>query len=54
MTDNDMHIIADRWMLESRQVINWGSYEGYHEFKPSMSDKLPVTLLAGALSLIHI
>ena len=48
MTDNDMHIIADRWMLESRQVINWGSYEGYHEFKPSMSDKLPVTLLAGA------
>ncbi|WP_346966651.1 ATP-binding protein [Bifidobacterium angulatum] len=48
MTDNDMHIIADRWMLESRQVINWGSYEGYHEFKPSMSDKMPVTLLAGA------
>lgn len=48
MTDNDMHIIADRWMLESRQVINWGSYEGYREFKPSMSDKLPVTLLAGA------
>lgn len=48
MTDNDMHIIADRWMLESRQVINWGSYEGYHEFKPSMSDRMPVTLLAGA------
>lgn len=48
MTDNDMHIIADRWMLESRQVINWGSYEGYHEFKPSMSDEMPVTLLAGA------
>lgn len=48
MTDNDMHIIADRWMLESRQVVNWGSYEGYHEFKPSMSDRMPVTLLAGA------
>ncbi|NMM94321.1 ATP-binding protein [Bifidobacterium oedipodis] len=48
MNGDDMHIIADRWMLESRRIVNWGSYSGYHEFKPSMDDKLPVTLLAGA------
>ena len=33
---------------ESRRLINWGSYEGYHEFRPSTFHKLPVTLLAGA------
>ncbi|OZG64214.1 P-loop containing region of AAA domain-containing protein [Bifidobacterium hapali] len=44
----DIQMIADRWMMESRQLVNWGSYEGYHEFRPSMDRDLPVTLLAGA------
>nr|WP_217625097.1 ATP-binding protein [Bifidobacterium sp. SO4] len=44
----DLQMIADRWMMESRQLINWGSYEGYHEFRPSMDRNLPVTLIAGA------
>ncbi|WP_140556854.1 ATP-binding protein [Bifidobacterium sp. UTCIF-39] len=45
---HDMQIIADRWMLNSRCLINWGSYDGYHEFRPSTDAMLPVTLLAGA------
>ncbi|KAB8287722.1 ATP-binding protein [Bifidobacterium avesanii] len=45
---DDMAMIADRWMLESRQVVNWGSYDGWHEFRPSMDRETPVTLLAGA------
>ena len=48
MQATDVQMIADRWMLESRRLINWGSYEGYHEFRPSTDHKLPVTLLAGA------
>ncbi|MBW3088160.1 hypothetical protein KIH77_05375 [Bifidobacterium sp. 82T24] len=43
-----MAIIADRWMMTSRQLVNWGSYDGFHEFLPSTDDGLPVTLLAGA------
>ena len=35
MQATDVQMIADRWMLESRRLINWGSYEGYHEFRPS-------------------
>lgn len=46
--ENDMKIVADRWMLESRQLVNWGSYDGYQEFKPSVDTHAPVTLLAGA------
>ncbi|PWG60723.1 ATP-binding protein [Bifidobacterium catulorum] len=46
--NDGMKIIADRWMLESRQIVNWGSYDGYHEFRPSTDDSMPVTLLAGA------
>ena len=34
MQATDVQMIADRWMLESRRLINWGSYEGYHEFRP--------------------
>ncbi|PJM72976.1 hypothetical protein CS006_06905 [Bifidobacterium primatium] len=45
---NEMAIIADRWMLTSRQLVNWGSYDGYHEFRPSTDSGEPVTLLAGA------
>ncbi|PJM74976.1 ATP-binding protein [Bifidobacterium simiarum] len=44
----DMQIVADRWMLESRRIVNWGSYDGYHEFRPSTADANPVTLLTGA------
>ena len=45
---DDTAMIADRWMLESRRLVNWGSYDGYHEFHPSMDGTMPVTLLAGA------
>ena len=27
MQATDVQMIADRWMLESRRLINWGSYE---------------------------
>lgn len=37
MAGDDMKIIADRWMMESRQIVNWGSYDGYQEFRPSIS-----------------
>ena len=26
MQATDVQMIADRWMLESRRLINWGSY----------------------------
>lgn len=48
MSGKDIQMIADRWMMESRRLVNWGSYEGYHEFRPSTDSQLPVTLLAGA------
>ncbi|MBT1175326.1 hypothetical protein JS530_07405 [Bifidobacterium sp. LC6] len=44
----ELQMIADRWMMVSRRLVNWGSYEGYHEFRPSTDSTLPVTLLAGA------
>ena len=28
MQATDVQMIADRWMLESRRLINWGAYEG--------------------------
>ncbi|NEG69145.1 hypothetical protein F6S87_00585 [Bifidobacterium sp. BRDM6] len=48
MARNAMQMVADRWMMESRQLVNWGTYGGWHEFKPSTDPTLPVTLLAGA------
>ncbi|KFI92236.1 hypothetical protein BISA_0633 [Bifidobacterium saguini DSM 23967] len=48
MAAAELQMIADRWMMVSRRLINWGSYEGYHEFRPSTDSTLPVTLLAGA------
>ena len=45
---DSMKIVSDRWMLQSRQIVNWGSYGGWHEFRPSMDGTMPVTLLAGA------
>ena len=44
----DEALMADHWMLASRQLVNWGSYEGYHVFRPSMDPDMPITLLAGA------
>ena len=46
--EDGMKIVSDRWMLQSRQIVNWGSYGGWHEFRPSMDGTMPVTLLAGA------
>ena len=46
--EDGMKIVSDRWTLQSRQIVNWGSYGGYHVFRPSMDDAMPVTLLAGA------
>ena len=40
-----MKIVSDKWMLQSRQIVNWGSYGGWHEFRPSMDETMPVTLL---------
>ncbi|NEG55514.1 ATP-binding protein [Bifidobacterium platyrrhinorum] len=48
MAFREPQMIADRWMMESRRLVNWGSYQGYHEFRPSTDPDLPVTLLAGA------
>ena len=48
MTEDGMKIVSDRWMLRSRQIVNWGSYGGYHVFRPSVDADMPVTLLAGA------
>ena len=44
----DEALMADHWMLASRQLVNWGAYEGYHVFRPSMDPDMPITLLAGA------
>lgn len=41
--EDGMKIVSDRWMLQSRQIVNWGSYGGYHVFRPSMDDAMPVT-----------
>ncbi len=46
--EDGMKIVSDRWMLQSRQIVNWGSYGEYYVFRPSMDDAMPVTLLAGA------
>ena len=27
--EDGMKIVSDRWMLQSRQIVNWGSYGGY-------------------------
>ena len=41
--EDGMKIVSDRWMLQSRQIVNWGSYGGYHVFRPSMDDAMPST-----------
>ncbi|MBM6699457.1 hypothetical protein H7U32_03800 [Bifidobacterium pullorum subsp. saeculare] len=46
--NDQMEIIADRWLMESRQLVNWGSYDGWHEFRPAADGPMPVTLLTGA------
>ena len=34
MQATDVQMIADRWMLESRRLINWGSYRGLPRIPP--------------------
>ena len=45
--EDGMKIVSDRWMLQSRQIVNWGSYGGYHVFRPSMDDAMPVMTQIG-------
>lgn len=26
-----MKIVSDKWMLQSRQIVNWGSYGGWQQ-----------------------
>ena len=42
--EDGMKIVSGPLMLQSRQIVNWGSYGGYHVFRPSMDDAMPVTL----------
>ncbi|MEE1295926.1 MAG: ATP-binding protein, partial [Bifidobacterium sp.] len=35
------------WTLTERQLVNWGSYDGYHTFAPSRGADDTVTLLTG-------
>ncbi|KFI59494.1 ATP-binding protein [Bifidobacterium cuniculi] len=35
------------WQLAERQLVNWGSYDGYHVFRPAPGDGERVTLLTG-------
>ncbi len=35
------------WELQERQLVNWGSYGGYHTFDPSTMFDGTVTLLTG-------
>ena len=35
------------WVLQERQLVNWGSYGGYHTFDPSTMFDGTVTLLTG-------
>lgn len=35
------------WVLQERQLVNWGSYGGYHTFNPSTMFDGTVTLLTG-------
>ncbi|KAA8816125.1 hypothetical protein CSQ85_11925 [Bifidobacterium rousetti] len=40
-------MIGDQWRLESTQLVNWGCYDGYHEFTPAYDDGAIMTLVAG-------
>lgn len=42
-----IELIAPHWVLRERQLVNWGSYDGYHTFAPSEADDQTVTLLTG-------
>ena len=32
--EDGMKIVSDSWMLQSRQIVNWGSYGGPHQVRP--------------------
>lgn len=42
-----IELLAPHWVLQRRQLVNWGSYEGYHVFEPSTAFDGTVTLLTG-------
>lgn len=51
MTTDDLYspieLLPRHWMLKERQLVNWGSYDGRHIFRPSMAEDGTVTLLTG-------
>lgn len=40
-------LLAARWALKTLTVVNWGGYDGHHQFSPSLSRDGRVTLLTG-------
>ena len=42
-----IELMPPHWALASRQLVNWGSYDGYHVFEPSTAGNDTVTLLTG-------
>lgn len=42
-----IELMPPHWALASRQLVNWGSYDGYHVFEPSTVGDDTVTLLTG-------
>lgn len=42
-----IELLPQHWMLKERQLVNWGSYDGRHIFRPSMAEDGTVTLLTG-------
>lgn len=42
-----IELLPRHWMLKERQLVNWGSYDGRHVFRPSMAEDGTVTLLTG-------
>ena len=42
-----IELMPPHWAFASRQLVNWGSYDGYHVFEPSTAGNDTVTLLTG-------
>ena len=38
--EDGMKIVSDRWMLQSRQIVNWGSYGGYQIGRASCRERV--------------
>ena len=41
--EDGMKIVSDRWMLQSRQIVNWGSYGGYPPVPPAPEPQMAAT-----------